>query len=93
MSVNLRLTFAFERFLFKKLWLGVGAAGKDIPMQTASLCSGCDREWFLGWFLWLGGLTIKRGKGEGDGDERYGQVGERRKDASRGQNGTKKRRK
>ena len=56
------------------LCVGIGAVGMGLLMQIASLCFGNPRAWLLGWFLWLGGLHHREGKGEGDGDERYGQV-------------------
>ena len=39
-STNLRLAFAMKHFLSRKWWVGVGAAGKGIPIPIASLCFG-----------------------------------------------------
>ena len=43
-STNFRPTFAMEHFLSRKRWVGVGAAGKSIPIPIASLCSGGPQE-------------------------------------------------
>ena len=64
-SANLCLAFAMERFLSRKWWVGVGAAGKGIPMPIASLCFGGPQGWFLGWFPWLGGPHYREGKRRG----------------------------
>ena len=43
-------------------------------MPIASLCFGGPQGWYLGQFPWLGDPHRREGKGEGDGDEWYGQV-------------------
>ena len=47
-STNLRLAFAMEHFLSRKWRVGVGAAGKGIPIPIASFGSGGPQGRFLG---------------------------------------------
>ena len=62
-SANLCLAFAMECFLSRKWWVGVGAAGKGIPIPIPSLCFGGPQGRFLGYILRLGGPHHREGKG------------------------------